>query len=352
MKKIINDITDSQLDEKQAKLEKNEPEGYVPAIIPEYQRIVGLHRDPNWNGACIFTPWEYYQYYGDKTVLISMYPTMKRYLKYLAGCLKAGVLEDYAHLGEWGELEGDTPAVLVATCAYYRMLRIMEQVAGLLEKKEDVFLFKKQAELTNVAFHAHPQCYDKETGTYGSGSQSSYGCVLFSGMVPEEKKADALERLVEVIKEGDYHLSSGEVGLKQVFRVLAENGRNDIVYKMVMNRTAPSYRFFADQGMTALPEYWNCDELWLGMVRSRNHAMMGHVKEWIAYYLLGVKPLEPGFSRVEIEPYLPGELEWMEGAVFTPYGRIWVRCEREGEKVMTRVAAPEGICEVLNKSAG
>ena len=41
MRKIIHDITDSQLDKEQAEYENNEPEGYVPAIIPEYQRIVG-----------------------------------------------------------------------------------------------------------------------------------------------------------------------------------------------------------------------------------------------------------------------------------------------------------------------
>lgn len=74
-------------------------------------------------------------------------------------------------------------------------------------------------------------------------------------MVPEEQKQVVVQRLVEAVERNDYHLSSGEVGLKQVFVSLAENGRNDVVYRMVMNKTAPSYRFFAEKGFSTLPEY-------------------------------------------------------------------------------------------------
>lgn len=346
MRKIIHDITDSQLDKEQAEYENNEPEGYVPAIIPEYQRIVGLHRDPNWNGACIFTPWEYYMYYGDITILEKCYPTMKKYLKYLQGYIKDGVLEDYAQMGEWGELKGNTPAVLVATCAYYRMLKIMESVARMLEDETEALAMKDMAEHTRNAFHNNPKCYNSQTKSYGSGSQSSYGYVLSVGLVPDERISETVEKLVEVIRNNDYHLSSGEVGLKQVFLALAENGRNDVVYKMIMNKTAPSYGFFADMGLTTLPEYWNCDELWNGMVRSFNHAMMGHVKEWLTFYMLGVKPVEPGFSKVKISPYMPEDIDRLEGEVSTPYGNIYVLCEKANEEVKVKTIVPYGICVI------
>lgn len=346
MRKIIHDITDSQIDKEQAEYENNEPEGYVPAIIPEYQRIVGLHRDPNWNGACIFTPWEYYMYYGDITILEKCYPTMKKYLKYLQSYIKDGVLEDYAQMGEWGELNGNTPAVLVATCAYYRMLKIMESVARMLEDETEALEMKDMAEHTRNAFHNNPKCYNSQTKSYGSGSQSSYGYVLSVGLVPDERRLETVEKLVEVIRNNDYHLSSGEVGLKQVFLALAENGRNDVVYKMIMNKTAPSYGFFADMGLTTLPEYWNCDELWNGMVRSFNHAMMGHVKEWLTFYMLGVKPVESGFSKVKISPYMPEDIDRLEGEVSTPYGNIYVLCERADEEVKVKTIVPYGICVI------
>lgn len=348
MRKIIFDILHSQVDKEQAVYLGNEEVGYVPAIIPEYQRIVGLHRDPNWNGACIFTPWEYYQYYGDSSVLSFAYPVMKSYITYLMKYLKNGVLEDYAQMGEWGELNESTPKVLVATCSFYRMLIILGKIAGILGKEKDKDNFEKLALKTKEAFYSHPFCYDNTNGIFGNGSQASFGCVLYSGMVENNKKAEVVELLVDAVKKRDYHLSCGEVGLKQVFIALAENGKNDIVYKMIMNKTAPSYRFFADTGMTTLPEYWNCDELWQGMERSRNHAMMGHVKEWIYRYMLGVKALKPGFSEVIIKPWMPKDLEWMEGSVITPYGNITVKCHNVHGKIEVQKDIPFGIHLVVS----
>ena len=33
--------------------------------------------------------------------------------------------------------------------------------------------------------------------------------------------------------------------------------------------------------------------------------MMGHIIEWYYNGLAGIRPLEPGFGRIEIAPYLP-----------------------------------------------
>lgn len=348
MKKIIHDIVDSQITEEEANIKGNEPIGYVPAIIPEYQRIVGLHKDPNWNGACIFTPWEYYWYYGDIAILKKSYPVMKKYLSYLSQYTRNGVLEDYANMGEWGELNENTPKVLVATCAYYRMLDIVVKISKLLEEKQDVIHYLYLAKQVNKSFHEHPLCYNPLTGVYGNGSQASYGCVLYSGLVSDQNKTATVNKLVDAIKIRDYHLSSGEVGLKQVFIALAESGRSDIVYKMVMNKTSPSYRFFADLGLTTLPEYWNCDELWQGMERSRNHAMMGHVKEWLTYYMLGIRQLEPAFRKVTIKPFLPDDIEELEGSLTCPFGQITVRCIRVGEGITTNIILPPGVQLVNN----
>lgn len=343
MKKIIHDIADAQVDEKQAELAENEPAGFVPAIIPEFQRIVGLHRDPNWNGACIFTPWEYYQYYGDKSVLWEMYPIMVRYLSYLSEYVQNGILDNYAQMGEWGQYRESTPTVLVATCAYYRMLRIMEQTALLVGRQEESADFGQRAEQTQKDFHVHALCYDSGKRIYGNNSQASYGCVLYSGIVLQEQEQEAVDRLEAAVRARDYHLSSGEVGLKQVLCALGEHGRNETAYRMIMNETAPSYAFFADAGLTALPEYWNCEELWNGMVRSRNHAMMGHVREWISFYMLGVRSLKPGFSKIVLDPWMPDEMTYMEGTVPTPYGDIRIKCHRENGALAVESRIPPGI---------
>lgn len=367
MKKIIHDICDSQLDKDQAALEGNDEEGFVPGIIPEFYRIGGLYKDPNWNGACVFTPWAYYQYYGDEAVLRQACPVIERYLAYLDYQTTNGVLENYAQMGEWGEYGEHTPNVLVATCAYYRMLVIAKQICEILKgqkenkidtkdekdrqkgKCEDkseaqkVKLYGAKAQAVKEAFYHHPECYDETTGQFGTGSQASYAIALFSGMAKGHEE-QAVKALVEAVKKNGYHLTSGEVGLKQVFSSLAEAGYSDVVYQMVMNPTAPSYRVFADTGLTTLPEYWNYEELWLGsMVRSRNHAMMGHVREWMTSFVLGLRPQAPGWTKMLVAPYAAAELTYAKGSVMTPWGIVKVSWKKENESFSLAASIPPGI---------
>lgn len=345
MKKILRDIRDAQLDKQFGDITDSEDSGFVPAIIPEFYRIRGLYWDLNWNGACVFTPWEHYQWYGDTSVLAQCYPVMTRYLRYLATRETGGLIDpQFAQMGEWGEYGEHTPVILVENCAYYRMLRIASQTAALLGKTEDAANYAHKADRVRQAFHAHPDCYCPESGVYGTGSQASYGCALFSQIVPEHDTVAVVDRLVQTIADNGHHLTSGEVGLKQVFSALAAHGRNDVVWKMVMNETPPSYRYFVDRGMTTLPEYWNCDEPWFGMVRSRNHAMMGHVREWLSCSLLGIRQLAPAWQAVAIEPFIPEGMTHAEGSVHTPYGLLSVRWSLDAEKQLhICIQTPPGI---------
>lgn len=45
-------------------------------------------------------------------------------------------------------------------------------------------------------------------------------------------------------------------------------------------------------------------------------------------YYLGVKPLKPGYQEYEVRPSLGG-LEWMEGDVPTPFGKIHIKMDRK-----------------------
>lgn len=345
MKKIIHDICDSQLDHEQAAFAKNESEGFVPGIIPEFYRIGGLYKDPNWNGACVFTPWEYYQYYADEMVLRQSFPIIEKYLAYLEKQTSNGVLENYAQMGEWGEYGEHTPNVLVATCAYYRMLAIAEKISKIIGNHKEK-IYSEKARAVRKAFFEHPACYDKESGRFGSGSQASYAIALFS-RIAEGYEEKAVEALVQVIKKNGYHLTSGEVGLKQVFSSLAKYGYSDVVYQMVMNKTAPSYRVFADRGLTTLPEYWNYEELWFGMVRSRNHAMMGHVREWMTGFLLGLRSQTPGWEKMVIAPYVPSDISYARGCVMTPWGVVEVSWKKEKQSFKLEASIPPGITALI-----
>ncbi len=342
--KIVQDMQDAQLseeilaeppmewDEKKypgfnfQRLKNKETEGigFMPAIVPEYHRIGRLFKDPNWGGACIMTPWYYFLEYGDVGMLKRNFPMMCGYLAHLEGVAQNGVLKKYAHMGEWGQLNENTPTVLVATCAFYLLTVTAGKIADILGRTEKQKQYTELAKTIRAGFYEDRECYQPSTETYGNDSQASYGCVLFSGIVKPEKKEAALEKLLEAVKRAGDHLTSGEVGLKQVFYALASAGRNDVVYRMVMNPTEPSYRHHVDQGLTTLPEFWNYTELWNGLGRSRNHAMMGHVKEWLSRFVMGIQPLEPGYRRMKIKPCLQEDIKNVAGSVFTVRGMVEV----------------------------
>ena len=59
----------------------------------------------------------------------------------------------------------------------------------------------------------------------------------------------------------------------------------------------------------------------------------------LAGYVLGVQPVNPGYQTFTVAPH-PGSLRWAEGAVPTPYGRIFVRWVRDGQRLVLTVAVP------------
>ncbi len=345
MPKIAQDMADSVQIEDTGDGEKF---GYMPAIAPEFHRIMGLHRDVNWGGACIMTPWYYYKFYNDKSILKHALAG-QYYINHLSLHEKDGLLDNYSQMGDWGQINESTPTKLVENCAYYLLLKTYANI--LVELGTDIFgkesaehvakLYREKAERVKKAFHENDVCYHKETHVYGNGSQASYGCVLFSGIYIKENEKSAVKGLVDAVENADYHLTSGEVGLKQVFSTLNKYGYDDLVYKMVTNPTPPSYKYFADKNLTCLPEYWNYEELWWGMVRSRNHAMMGHVKEWLVQGVLGVRYDE--IDNITVKPYVPEGTTWAKGAFHCGVGKIEVCWQTIGKKIKIDVKVPEGV---------
>lgn len=333
--KIIRDMTDSQY-----------ANGRIAAIAPEYFKIGGLYEDLNWNGSIIFTAWQCYEAYGNAGIFSETnYAAMKAYMEYLEHHVAENHLIKRGQMGEWGEMTsyGTTPVILVETTAYYRLANCMRQIAEVTGNTEDAAHYLELAENIREAFHANKECYN-ETHLYGNGTQSGYGCVLYSGIVREEHIEETVERLVKAIEKTDYHLTSGEVGLKQVFCSLAEHGRSDVVYKMVTNDTMPSYKYFLTKGLTALPEYWNFEDLWWGMARSRNHAMMGHVKEWFTKYLAGISLADVGYDIVNLKPSVIDSVDWVKGSVDTVHGLVGSEYQiGEDGALLWKVSLPVGV---------
>ncbi len=84
-----------------------------------------------------------------------------------------------------------------------------------------------------------------------------------------------------------------------------------------------------------------------GFRHSLCHGWASGPTSWLSRHVLGITPLEPGFTRVKIAPRL-GSLAWAEGSYPTPKGPIRIRHDRQADgSLRSTVAAPEGVAVEL-----
>jgi alpha-L-rhamnosidase len=329
--KIVNDMMDSQLDN-----------GLVPDIAPEYVPFNGGFRDsPEWGSASVIIPWLLYKWYGDTDVLQRSYPMGKGYLSYLHSKALDNII-DYG-LGDWYDLGTDhpgeaqlTPKALTATSVYYYDLQIMAQIAELLGYYDDNKKYKDLSEKVKNSFLK--KFYNSETGVCATGSQTSYSLALYTGLIPEKDKSKVFSNLINSITENNYELTSGDIGYHFLVRVLSENGRSDILYKMNNRTDVPGYGYQLKMGATALTESWAALA-----TSSNNHMMLGHLMEWFYSGLGGIYQSETSvaYSNIVIAPKPVGNIKWVKCSYKSIKGVISSEWEIKGEDFILNIEVPK-----------
>jgi len=82
-----------------------------------------------------------------------------------------------------------------------------------------------------------------------------------------------------------------------------------------------------------------------GLRHSLSHGWAGGPTAWLSEHVLGIRPAEPGFSAVCIQPHL-ADLEFAQGTFPTPHGLIHVRHQAAAGHVSSEIALPEGVRQV------
>ncbi len=329
--KIVDDMIDSQLDD-----------GLVPDIAPEYVPFTGGFRDsPEWGSASVIIPWQLYKWYGDSQVLKRAYPMMKRYVEYLQGKAHNHILDH--GLGDWYDLgpkhPGEaqlTPKALTATSIYHYDLLIVARTAEMLSHSADSEKYIALAADVREAFQK--KFYNPDTGVCATGSQTSYAMSLYTGVIPRQDKEKVFNNLIDSIKHNNYALTSGDIGYHFLVRILSENGRSDILYKMNSRSDRPGYGYQLKKGATALTESWSA----LTDV-SNNHMMLGHLMEWFYTGLGGIYQDENSvaYRDIIIAPKPVGDIKWVKCSYNSPQGIIKSEWELEEKTFSLIIEVPE-----------
>ncbi|HZC69560.1 MAG TPA: family 78 glycoside hydrolase catalytic domain [Jatrophihabitans sp.] len=318
----------------QAMADAQLPNGLVPDIAPEYTVFSGGFRDdPNWGSAIVLVSLALYRAYGDTDVLARFYPNMQRYVDYLTG-KASGNLLDYG-LGDWATINASTPAGVTATYGYFKAVDGLRRIATAVGNSDDAARYTQLAAAIGAAFHT--KYFDAANHTYATGSQCSDALALDMGVVPEAERAAVLDHLVANLRNNAYHLNIGEIGLPALFDVLAAAGRNDVMYEIATQTTAPSYGAMLARGATSLTEFWDG-------TGSQNHFMLGAIDKWFTTSLAGIgQPADSvGYAEVLIAPAIVGDLTQVSGRYRTPRGLVTSEWQRSRQTVQLDVSIPVG----------
>ena len=309
--KIIDDMMASQTEE-----------GLVPDISPEYVEFVAGFRDsPEWGSSSIILPWYLYKWYGDTRAMEKAYPMMKRYMAYLGSKAENHILDH--GLGDWYDLGPKppgpaqlTPRSLTATAIYYHDLKLISQMAEMLDQITDVDHYARLAEQVRLAFNN--QFFHTEEKKYATGSQTSYAMPLYFGMVDEAYEQEVRENLAKELERNNNALTSGDVGYRYLVQTLQESGYSDIIYKMNYRSDVPGYGYQLEKGATSLTESWKAEGA------SHNHMMLGHLMEWFYSGLGGIRQAKNSvaYKNIVIEPQVVGDVNSCRTIYDSPYGKI------------------------------
>jgi alpha-L-rhamnosidase len=160
-------------------------------------------------------------------------------------------------------------------------------------------------------------------GTITSTAYDETGTVygLAFGLAPAGDQQAIADGLAANVTAQGNHLATGANGSKYILPMLTENGYGNLAYLVATNPTTPGWGQWLQQcGATTMWEAWentSCDS-----ARSRDHAFMGTVDDWLFEDVAGIQATSPGFRTVSIKPYPVGGLTSASAYQTTPLGRV------------------------------
>ncbi|MCX6239860.1 MAG: family 78 glycoside hydrolase catalytic domain [Bacteroidia bacterium] len=340
-------------------------DGSVPWVVPNVVKDGGGtgwsdgYGATGWADASVIIPWEVYQSYGDTRILENQYESMKGWEEYMIRHSGERCIFDYGfHFGDWlafaeymsyyynapdyGYAGANTDKDMLATCYFYYTSGLMSKIATILGKPDDA---KRYADLQPKIKTAFAKEFLTETGRLTSNTQAAYVVALTLGLIPDNKKEIAAERLAKDVKHFG-HLTTGFLGTPLICRALSENGYPDLAYMLLFNKKYPSWLYPITKGATTIWERWDCikpDGTFqdAGM-NSFNHYAYGAVGNWMYTTVAGlqINPLKPGYKEFVVNPTLTDQLSFAKVSHFSMYGKIVSGWKTDGNKVILEVEVP------------
>ena len=309
--KFMRDVSDAQL-----------AAGNFTNVSPDIGLGENLDGAPGWADAGIIVPWTTWLQYGDPSIITRNWAAMEKYMKFIEDAnpnyLRTQKLGP--NFADWLAPDETTNKELIATAYWALSAGQMSQMAHATGDEEAARKYAAVYEKIRAAFQS---AYVREDGVVGTGTQASYVLALYPHLMPPALEGIGVDRLVHDIEAHDGHLTTGFLATPYLLFTLADHGRSDIAYKLLLNETYPSWGYMLSKGATTWWERWNSDSGDPAM-NSFNHYAFGSVIAWVYRSVAGIDTsiASPGFHQVVICPRLDARITEASGAYESAYGKI------------------------------
>ncbi len=353
--KWAQDIRDAQADD-------GRYPDFAPHPFDPNARFSGV---PAWGDAGVIVPWRMYVNYGDTRVLAAHFESARRWVDWIRANNPDLLWKNKRHndYGDW--LNGDTlklegfgypkggsevPKEVFATAFFQHSTLLVGKMAAAIGRVGDAVKYIRLAEDIRAAF---VRAYVKDDGEVRGDTQAGYALALGFELLPEDLRAKAAARMATRVADYKGHISTGFHTTVHLMNELTRYGYHDVAYRLITNRTIPSWGYTIEQGATTIWERWD------GFVKGRGfqdqgmnsfcHYAIGSVAEWMYGTMLGINPDEkaPGYAHFLLRPRPGGGLTWAKGSYDSLRGRIASQWKVEGDVTSYAFSVPANTSATL-----
>lgn len=321
--------------------------GSLPHTAPTYHGGGG----PAWGGIVVTLPWLLYRNEGDTRVLEANYEMMTKWLEFLDSHTKDDLLQRYGgqwdFLGDWlwpnataeGMNNNKPETLCLNNCYRVYNLRTAAKIARVLGRTADAEKWEQKAEASSKAIQKNfCNVIDQ---SYADGSMANLAASLYGNVMPSELRPVVMKRLEkEILVNKKGHIHVGITGGAMLFKVLREEGRDDLIYSMTSQTTYPSWGFMRENGATTIWEMWEKDLPGHSLL----HSSYLYPGAWYVDGVAGIRQDEnvPGFRKFVVRtPQLTEtQLSSAQAEFDSPSGKIKSQWKRQNGITELNVTVP------------
>lgn len=307
-------------------------------IMPKHTSSTTLNS--GWSDAGIIIPYAYWQYTGDKSLILKYWNSMTDYVD------RQEPTGLDISLGDWKGVPGEGANTdYVRRIFYIHINGLMSEMAKAIGNDSLAIMYRENAE---------EGIYQALESNRMGIAQTALAWSLKLGIYKDEdhrkELADILAKSVRNENQSisqnreENTLSVGFLGVNVLLPALSENGYADVAYDLMMSTNMYSFLYSVSKGSNTMWEQWDMwteDRGYLVDDTSYNHYSYGAASEWVYEYMVGIQKdsNNPGFKHFILQPQIDSSVTYVEGSYDSYYGKIVSNWKSVNGKLQSYVVA-------------